>query len=188
MDKVLSSYLDQVDRRLRPLPAAERADIVQEIRSEMLELEAGGLTPEQICGRLGDPKGLAAAYLGDVIAKNPGFSWSRLGAVAAFYSISGAVGMFVLPFTSVLAAGLMFSGIISPLAGILKYAAALAGFDLPFVMFQIGTYTPSPAKALLLSVITGILLFWAGRVLWRLTVRLVQKIGQHYRDLQTRAL
>ena len=55
-------------------------------------------------------------------------------------------------------------------------------------MFQIGTYTPSPAKALLLSVITGILLFWAGRVLWRLTVRLVQKIGQHYRDLQTRAL
>ena len=93
MDKVLSSYLDQVDRRLRPLPAAERADIVQEIRSEMLELEAGGLTPAQICGRLGDPKGLAAAYLGDVIAKNPGFSWSRLGAVAAFYSISGAVGM-----------------------------------------------------------------------------------------------
>ena len=104
MDKVLSSYLDQVDRRLRPLPAAERADIVQEIRSEMLELVVlpdflhqpdgqppqpparteqqgpryqrqqkchSGLTPEQICGRLGEPKGLAAAYLGDAIAKNP---------------------------------------------------------------------------------------------------------------------
>lgn len=96
--------------------------------------------------------------------------------------------MFVLPSISVLAAGLMFSGIISPLAGILKYAAALAGFDLPFIMFQFGAYTASPAMALLLSLIAGPLLFCAGRGLWRLTVRLVQKIGQHYRDLQTRAL
>lgn len=186
MNEMLSTYLDQVDRRLRPLPAAERADIIQEIRSEMQELEAGGLPPEQICARLGDPRGLAAAYLGDAVAKNPGFSWSRLAAVAAFYSMAGAAGMFVLPVTSVMAAALMFSGIVSPLAGILKYAASLAGFDLPFIMFQFGTYTASPAMALVLSVITGVLLFGAGRGLWKLTVWLVRKIGQQYRGLRAR--
>lgn len=186
MNEILSSYLDQVDRRLRPLPAAERADIIQEIRSEMLELEANGLSPEQIHARLGDPKGLAAAYLGDAVAKSPGFSWSRLGAVAAFCGMAGAISMFVLPITSVLAAALMFSGVVSPLAGILKYAASLAGFDLPFIVFQFGSYTASPAMALVLSVVMGVLLFWAGRGLWKLTVWLVRKVGRQYRGLRAR--
>ena len=90
MDEMLSSYLDQVGRRLRPLPAAERADIIREIRSEMLELETGGLTPEQICARLGEPRALAAAYLGDAVAKSPGFSWSRLAAAAALLSANSS--------------------------------------------------------------------------------------------------
>ena len=51
MDKTLSDYLDQVDRRLRPLPAGERADIILEIRSEILELEAAGAAPEEKIGR-----------------------------------------------------------------------------------------------------------------------------------------
>ena len=69
MDKTLSGYLDQVDRRLRPLPAGERADIILEIRSEILELEAAGAAPEEILSRLGEARGLAAAYLGDTISK-----------------------------------------------------------------------------------------------------------------------
>jgi len=58
MDKTLSDYLDQVDRRLRPLPAGERADIILEIRSEILELEAAGAAPEEILSRLGEARGL----------------------------------------------------------------------------------------------------------------------------------
>lgn len=185
MDKALDAYLEQIDRRLRPLPASERLDIVQEIRSGMLELEAEGLSPEEIVQRLGDPRGMAAAYLGEAIARRPGFSWSRLGAVAAFFGMAGALGMFVLPVTSVLAVGLMCSGIVSPAAGILKFAASLAGIDLPFIMFQFGAYTASPGAALVLSVVAGALLFWAGRGLWRLTVGLVQEIGRRYSGLQS---
>ena len=77
MDKTLSNYLDQVDRHLRPLPAGERADIILEIRSEILELEAAGAAPEEILSRLGDARDLAAAYLGDTISKKPSFSLSR---------------------------------------------------------------------------------------------------------------
>lgn len=185
MDKALDAYLERVGRRLRPLPASERLDIVQEIRSGMLELEAGGLSPEEILRRLGDPRELAAAYLGEAVARKPGFSWSRLGAVAAFFGMAGALGTFVLPVTSVLAVGLMFCGIAAPAAGILKFAASLVGLDLPVIMFQLGTYTAPPGAALVLSAVTGVLLFWAGRGLWRLTVTLVQGIGQRYRRLQT---
>ena len=46
MDQVLDAYLDRIDRHLRPMPASERVDIVQEIRSELLELEAQGLSPQ----------------------------------------------------------------------------------------------------------------------------------------------
>lgn len=39
MDKSLNQYLDKVDRYLRPMSAADRADIINEIKSEMAELE-----------------------------------------------------------------------------------------------------------------------------------------------------
>lgn len=48
MDQVLDAYLDRIDRHLRPMPASERVDIMQEIRSELLELEAQGLSPQAI--------------------------------------------------------------------------------------------------------------------------------------------
>ena len=62
MDRALENYLEQIDRHLRPMPASERVDIVREIKSEMLELEAEGLTPGEITKRLGLPRELAAAY------------------------------------------------------------------------------------------------------------------------------
>ena len=69
MDQVLDAYLDRIDRHLRPMPASERVDIVQEIRSELLELEAQGLSPQAITARLGEPRELAMAYLSDAIMK-----------------------------------------------------------------------------------------------------------------------
>ncbi len=183
MDKALENYLDQVDRHLRHLPASDRADIIQEIRSGMLELAAAGQDAAQICQRLGDPKELAAAYLGEAIAKSPGFSWSRLGSVMAFCGLAGLSWMFVLPFTSVLAVGLMFSGAVTPLAGVVQFVLSLMGISVPYVMFQIGSYTAPPAVAFPLSIAVGALLFLAGRWLWQLTVRLVQIVGQQYQKL-----
>lgn len=64
MNQLMSDYLDMVDRYLRPLPASERADIISEIKSQMMELEVGKhLSPEQIIERLGAPKMLAGALM-----------------------------------------------------------------------------------------------------------------------------
>ena len=88
MEQELNAYLERVDRCLKPMSAWERVDIVQEIRSEILELAEQGLGAGAIMERLGAPRELAAAYLRDAIVKNPRFSWRRLGAVVAFYSLA----------------------------------------------------------------------------------------------------
>lgn len=46
MNARLNEYLEQIEKNLKPLPVAERVDIVQEIKSEMQELQGTGQTPE----------------------------------------------------------------------------------------------------------------------------------------------
>ena len=183
MDKLLDQYLEDVDRRLRPMPASERVDIVKEIKSELLELETQGLGPEEIAARLGAPKELAAAYLSDAIVKNPRFSWRRLGAVAAFYSLAGLGGMIVLPATSITAAAFLLCGAVVPAVGLLSLLASLAGISVPWVRMQFGSWTAPPLVAFPRSVVTGLLLLLAGRGLWKVTVGFVRMLGQKRRRL-----
>ena len=67
MNAALEKYLDTVDKCLKPLPTSERVDIVKEIKSSVLEMESENLSEEQILERLGKPKELARAYLGDLM-------------------------------------------------------------------------------------------------------------------------
>ena len=69
--------------------ASERIDIVKEIKSLIIELENDNVPTEIIINRLGDPKELAKAYLGNLLANSKGFSWNRILIICAFYSIVG---------------------------------------------------------------------------------------------------
>ena len=75
MEKILNDYLEKIERYLKPLPISERVDIVKEIQSEIFELQSNGKNAKEIMERLGNPKELAKAYLGDLIAKGTSFSW-----------------------------------------------------------------------------------------------------------------
>lgn len=179
MDNSLNAYLDKVDRYLRPMSASERADIINEIKSEMAELEmVGHLSPEQITERLGRPKELAGAYLGKSISENTKFSFKKLCAVVAFYSFAGAGSLFVLPFTSVLGIGLMLCGVVAPVSGLIKLLGHIVGIEVPWVSFQFGTYTPNPYLTFLLSVIMGILLGGVGMGLWKFTIKFIHIISK----------
>ena len=179
MDQVLDAYLDRIDRHLRPKPASERVDIVQEIRSELLELEAQGLSPQAITARLGEPRELAMAYLSDAIMKNPRFSWRRLGSVAAFYSLAGLGGLIVLPATSITAVAFLICGAAVPAMCLLKLLGSLVGIEMPWIAVQFGTWTAPPAAAFLVSVGVGLLLLLAGMWLWRFTIRFIRTLAQN---------
>ena len=53
LEKSLNEYLEKIEKYLKPLIVSERVDIVKEIKSEMLELQASGTSTEQIIERLG---------------------------------------------------------------------------------------------------------------------------------------
>ncbi len=178
MDKILENYLEKTDKYLKPMPAGERADIIKEIKSQMLQLETEKhLTPAQITERLGSPKELAKAYLGGSIAKDSSFSLRKLCCIAAFAGLAGG-SIFVLPFTSILSAALLVSAVIAPVCGLIKLIGFLAGLDIPFIMFQFGSYTAPPLVVFPLSLVFGILFFLAGKGLWKLTIQYVRALSR----------
>lgn len=183
MDKTLNDYLERVEKYLKPMAVSERVDIVKEIKSEMLELQNEGKTPQEILERLGDAKTLARAYLGESIAKGRGFSWRRLSAVIAFYSMAGAVGVCVLPVTSICAAAFLLSGALCPLAGVVKFVGALLGFEMPYIGIQLGSYSAGPGLVLVLSVVMGAVVMAAGWLLWKLTVWMIRSMALGHKKL-----
>ncbi|MDE7185808.1 MAG: hypothetical protein K2O40_15395 [Lachnospiraceae bacterium] len=150
----------------------------------MLELEAKDkLSSEQIVEKLGNPKELAGAYLGQSITKNNRFNIRKLVTVIAFYSLAGVGSIFILPIISILGVVLVICGAIVPICGAVKFLGALAGIDVPFIMFQFGSYIASPIMTFLLSILTGILLFLAGRFLWKLTIQYIRMISSKKRQI-----
>ena len=185
MDATLNQYLEQIENYLKPLAPAERADIIREIHSEMLELkDCQGLSPQQITARLGSPKELACAYLGDVITESFSFRFRKLGQVLAFYSLAGLGFLFFLPFVSVLSVGLLICAAVAPLAGLVNLIGALAGFDVPFIIFQLGSYTASPLASFPLSILLSVLLYLAGMGLWRVMMKYIRVLSARKRKLE----
>ena len=185
MDERLNGYLEKVDKYLRPIPASERVDIVKEIKSQMQEMEASGVPSEKIIERLGDPKALAKAYLGEAIANSKSFSWKRFRTVVGFYSYAGIGGIFILPVISILAVGFMISGVICPIVGVIKLVGFSMGFDIPQIGINIGTYSFEAVPAFFISVLLGAILFFLGWGFWRLTILFIKSVSKQKRSLSS---
>lgn len=181
MKAEFEKYLNTVSKYLKPLPASERADIVKEIQSSILEMESEQLCGEQILKRLGNPRDLAKSYLGDLIANGKGFSWNRFLTICAFYSLVGFSGLVVIPCLGIIAPTFIVCGIISPVLGALKLADDLLQLHLPFaeyIGFQFGTAVLSPVPVFFLSVLTGAILLLIGKGSWKLLVAYCKKISK----------
>lgn len=116
MDQVLNDYLTKMEKYLKVLPASERIDIVNELKSEMVELTNQGTSSEEILNRLGKPKLLARAYLADEISKMKKFSFKKFAMVFSFYSYAGVGSLFILLIVSLLP--LSFVGLLVHLAAL----------------------------------------------------------------------
>lgn len=132
MNTTFEKYLDTIDKCLKPLPTSERVDIVKEIKGSILEMESENLSTEQILTRLGKPKDLAKAYLGDLLAKENGFSWNRFLTVCAFYSLVGFSGLFVIPVLVIVAPTFILCGVASAVLGIIKLVDYLLHLNIPY--------------------------------------------------------
>lgn len=93
MKPILDKYLTTVDKHLRPSSVSERADIVKEIKSLMLEMENSSLSSSEIIEGLGNPKQLAGAYLSDLVTKGTGFNWRRVRSFNALLCTRHQIGV-----------------------------------------------------------------------------------------------
>lgn len=182
MNAAFEKYLDTVDRSLKPLPPSERVDIIKEVKSSILEMEQENLSQDQILERLGNPKELAKAYLGDLLEKSSGFSMTRFLTICAFYSIVGFSGMVVIPCLAVIAPVFIICGILCPVFGAYKMADALFHLGLPYAKY-IGISLPgitslNPVGEFAVTLIVGILLFLIGRVSWKLLIFYCKKVSR----------
>lgn len=178
MDKILNDYLEKVDKYLKPMKVTDRMDIIKEIESDMAELrEHGGLSANEIIDRLGEPKKLAQAYLGETITETKGMSFRKLGAMIAFYSMAGLGGIIILPVTGITSIALILSGILCPLCGLAKLLASFVGYDMPFIGFRLGGFSASPALTLILSIIVGLVFAAIGWGLWLVTKAYIRAVS-----------
>lgn len=183
MEKVLDSYLEKIEKYLKPLPVSERIDIVKEIKSEILELQGVGKNADEIVERLGNPKELAKAYLGDLITKDTSFSRNRVLAIFAYYSLAGLSGLFVIPTLAICAPAFIFVGVVSPILGALKLVDSLLGLDIPYAS-NIGVAgIESPIIVFVLCVIIGIGLYLIGRGCWKLLVCYIKTVSKTTKSL-----
>lgn len=179
MDKELERYLESVESYLRRMPTSERIDIIKELKSTMEELQrVESLSAAEVLQRLGPAKQLATGYLGEKIQAEPRFSWKKLSMMFAFYSLTFFQGMFIIPCGSVLAGALIFSGVISPIAGLIKLVGYILGFEVPFVVIQFGPFIPHPVIAFFLSILFGLFFLWSGRGLWRMVLAYIRKVSE----------
>lgn len=90
----IDAYLAELRKRLRSLPDAQVADIVEEIRSHLLDTTASGGDEAALDGalrQLGSPAALAAGYLTDnLLARGRGRSrpWTILHAISRWATLS----------------------------------------------------------------------------------------------------
>ncbi len=178
MDQLLNSYLEKMEKALKPISVLERVDIIKELESEMHELESAGLTAEKIIERLGNPRKLARAYLGDAIVRSSSFSWKKLGTVICFYSYAGMGGMFLLPITVTVALSFMLAGAICPVAGVTKLIASLMGIDIPQIGVEFGGYALSAWPVFVVTLLVGGLCFLVGWWSWKLTIWFIRSLSK----------
>lgn len=163
MEKILNDYLEKIEKYLKPLPVSERVDIVKEIKSEILELQGDGKTSEEIIERLGNPKELAKAYLGDLIAKSSSFSWNRVLAICTPVFIVCAIA--------------------TPILGAVKLIDALLNLGIPYASYIGISGIENPAIVFVLSIVMGVVLYLIGHGCWKLLVYYIKGVSKAKRHL-----
>ena len=156
--------------------------------------------------------GIGAACVAAAIgARRLGHSWKQVGAMALsrlknvkgiaimLFLIGGTIGLWMASgvsgtfvyyglkylsgFNLVLVAFLL-CGVVCPVIGAVNLACELMGFDLPWVMFQIGGWTAAPWLGFVLACLTGVLLAALGLLCWKATVAFVKSVSGAKKKLE----
>lgn len=88
-----------------------------------------------------------------------------------FWHILFWTGIIVVPVLGTVGPVFMACGVIVPIAGVIKLVGYLFHFEVPFIMFQVGSVILHPILVFLLSILIGIALFVGGKIVWKVLLK-----------------
>ena len=100
-----------------------------------------------------------------------------------FYIIVSLTGIFILPTLGIIAPAFIISAILCPIFGLVKLIGYIFKFDVPFVMFEFGSYSLNPVLGFVLSIIVGVVLFIIGVVSWKLLIKYIHFVTNKRKKL-----
>lgn len=100
-----------------------------------------------------------------------------------FYVIAFFTGIVVLPATGGVGFALLLCSVICPIGGVVKLIGSVLGYQVPISLFDIGGFHIPLVLGFILSIVLGIAMFIAGRVLWNVTRKYLVWIGEMKRNM-----
>jgi uncharacterized membrane protein len=135
MDERTTRYLGELERELRKLPARDREDALREIRSHLQEASESGTPSPVTLARLGSPRNLAAAYMGDYLSARESSLPTRalrVAAVGAYVFGTTFSSLFVVPILAASAFIFGIAGVVTPILGLMRtFGATWIQMDVP---------------------------------------------------------
>jgi uncharacterized membrane protein len=114
-----SDYLHRFDHSLAQMGAADRMELVAEIRSHIAEGEQAGLSLGTILERLGPPHRLARGYaITALVSGEQHRSPRQVVRAAAMLATMSLSSLIVVPMLLVMSVGFAISGVLAVLAGV----------------------------------------------------------------------
>ena len=135
MDERTTRYIAELEHELKRLPARDREDALREIRSHLQEASDSGAASPLTLARLGSPRNLAAAYIGEYLSARESSVPTRALRVAAVggYAFGTTFSsIFVVPTLAASAVAFGIAGIVTPILGLMRtFGASWIRMDLP---------------------------------------------------------
>lgn len=100
----------------------------------------------------------------------------KLAQIVIFYIVASLTGIIILPSLGIVAPTFILSGLIVPIAGLVKLVGYILGKDIPFIVFGVGKFTLNPFAGFLLSIVVGLLMILAGIYMWKILMKYIHYI------------
>lgn len=108
---------------------------------------------------------------------------NKVRQIFLFYIIVSLTRIFILPTLGIIAPAFIISAILCPIFGLVKLIGYIFKFDVPFVMFEFGSYSLNPVLGFVLSIIVGVVLFIIGVVSWKLLIKYIHFVTNKRKKL-----
>ena len=101
---------------------------------------------------------------------------NKIFAPIIFYCLVSLTGIIILPTLGIIAPVFILCSFICPIGGIIHLISGIFNFNLPIVSFQFGNVILNPFLEFVLSLMSGIILYFIGKACWKILLLYINQV------------